>query len=102
MTKPASRSKPDKAILRNLYVKESKSIREIAETLECTKDMVFRALKEYGIETRTNRRRSKLKDIKHSVLVKCVKSKGIRGYARELGVDESTLRHHLKVRIGPD
>jgi len=60
--------------------------------------MVFRALKEYGIEARSNKRRSQLITVKLSVLEKEVKTKGIRGYARELEVDESTLRHNLKVR----
>ena len=84
--------------IRRLYVVKSKSIREVAEIIGCTKDMVYRTLKEYGIETRANKRRSKLRNIKQSVLEREIKSKGIRGYARELGVDESTLRHHLKAR----
>ena len=91
-------AKPEKLLLQKLYVKESKSIRAIAEFLGCTKDMVYRSLKEYEIETRPNKRRSQLKDIKSSVLEKESKKKGIRGYAREIGVDESTLRHHLKLR----
>lgn len=90
--------KPTKSELKRLYVKESKSIREIAESIGCTKDMVYRTLHKHGIEARENKRRSKLKNIKLSVLEKGVKVNGIRGYARELGVDESTLRHHLKVR----
>ncbi len=98
MAKPAKGSKPEKLLLQKLYVKESKSIRDIAESLECTKDMVYRSLNEYGIETRTNKRRSQLKDIRLSTLEKEIKRKGIRGYARELDVDESTLRHHLKIR----
>lgn len=92
--------KPGKSVLRRLYVKDSKSIREIAEALGCTKDMVHRSLQEYGIEIRTNKRRSSLVKYKLSELYKGVKAKGVRGYARELGVDESTLRHHLKVRKG--
>ena len=98
MSKPAIGAKPNKSELKNLYLSKSKSVREIAESLGCTKDMVYRALREYGIETRTNKRRSKLKDIKLSTLEKEVERKGIRGYARELGVDESTLRHHIKTR----
>ena len=98
MTKPAIGMRPGKAILRKLYVNQSKSVREVAESLGCTKDMVYRALQEYGIETRSNKRRSQLKDIKSTILEKEVKRKGIRGYARELGLDESTLRHHLKKR----
>ncbi len=98
MAKPAKGSKPEKLLLQKLYVKESKSIRDIAESLGCTKDMVYRSLNGYGIDTRTNKRRSQLKDIKSSVLEREIKKKGIRGYARELDVDESTLRHHLKIR----
>ena len=96
--KPPIGKKPSKSELRKFYIIKSKSIREVAEILGCTKDMVYRTLKEYGIETRANKRRSKLRNIKQSVLEREIKSKGIRGYARELGVDESTLRHHLKAR----
>lgn len=81
-----------------MYLKESKSIREISESLGCTKDMVFRALQEHGIERRSNERRSSLKKHRLSILERGIKSKGIRGYARELGVDESTLRHHMRLR----
>lgn len=98
VVKLAKSEKPSKSEIRKLYVVKSKSIREVAEILGCTKDMVYRALKEYGIETRANRRRSKLRNMKQSVLERGIKRLGIRGYARELGVDESTLRHHLKVR----
>ena len=94
----AKGAKLSRAKLKKLYIEEAKSIREVAEILGCTKDMVFRALKQYGIKTRANKRRSQLKTLKLSALELGVKSKGIRGYARELGVDESTLRHHLKVR----
>lgn len=96
--KSGKERKPKKTELEKLYIKESKSIREVANILGCSKDMVYRSLKECGIETRTNKRRSKLKDIKLPTLENEVRRKGIRGYARELGVDESTIRHHLKIR----
>jgi DNA invertase Pin-like site-specific DNA recombinase len=96
--KPSLGKKPSKAELRRLYIKESKSIREVAEILGCTKDMVYRALQEFGIERRSCVRRSQLKDIRLSVLEREIRRKGIRGYARELEVNESTLRHHLKKR----
>ena len=96
--RPAIGKKPDKKELKRLYVKESKSIREVAEEFRCSKDMVYRTLKEYGIEIRTNKRRSKLEKYRLSELERGIKVKGIRGYARELRVDESTLRHHLKIR----
>ena len=70
MVKPTKGSKPEKLLLKKLYVKESKSIREIAESLGCTKDMVYRSLQDYGIDTRNNRRRSRLQDIKLSTLEK--------------------------------
>ncbi len=94
--------RPSKTELKKLYITESKSIREVAEVLDCSKDMVYRALTEYGIEIRTNKRRSKLKDISLSILEREIERKGIRGYARELEVDESTLRHHIKVRRRQD
>ena len=99
--KPYKGEKPEKATLKRLYIKELRSIREIAESLSCTKDMVYRSLQEYGIPIRTNKRRSKLEKYRLSELEKWIRVKGIRGYARELGVDESTLRHHLKVRKEP-
>ena len=84
--------------LLRLYTKEGKSIREIGEILKCSKDMVARALKAYGIEARSKASRSRLRIIELSVLEEAVKNKGIRGYARELGITEGALRHHLKVR----
>lgn len=96
--RPAVGKRPDKKDLKRLYVKESKSIREVAKVLRCSKDMVYRSLQEYGIKIRTNKRRSKLEKYRLSELKKGIKVKGIRGYARELRVDESTLRHHLKIR----
>jgi len=98
MPRKSKGPKPERFELKKLYENEGKSVREIAEILGCTKDMVHRSLKEYGIETRTNKRRSQLKDIKLLTLEKEIKRKGIRGYARELGLNESTLRHHLKIR----
>lgn len=91
-------SKASKTVLRRLYVGESRSIREIASLLGCTKDMVYRALKEYGIEARTKASRSQLRTIPLEDLKSAVRGKGLRGAARDLGVDHSTLRHHLKVR----
>jgi hypothetical protein len=79
-------------------VKESRSIREIADLQGCTKDMVARALKEYGIEARTKVRRSGLKKHGLQALRAAARKKGVRGTARELGVNPSTLRHHLQVR----
>jgi len=85
-------------VLQRLYVREARSIREIADLQGCTKDMVARALKEYEIEARTNVKRSGLREYSLKELELGIERSGIRGFARELGIDESTLRHQLKVR----
>ena len=96
--RPFSGKTPAKEELVRLYVKRGKSIREVAEVLSCSKDMVSRALKAYGIATRTKAKRSKLREYSLEGMEAGVKKKGIRGLARDIGVDESTLRHHLIVR----
>jgi len=47
-------------------------------------------------------KRSKLRKYKRSTLEKGIMERGIRGYAKQLRVHESTLRHHLKVRKKQD
>jgi DNA-binding CsgD family transcriptional regulator len=94
--RPPSGLAPSKKALLRLYAKEGKSIREIGETLNCSKDMVARAIKAYGIETRNNAKRSQLRDFPREKLVSKVSEKGVRGLARELGIHENTLRNYLK------
>jgi len=94
--KPPIGKKPAKKYLQRLYVKESRSIREISNLLGSTKDMVYRALKKYGIELRSGVCRSKLRKYKLSTLEEGIRIKGVRGYAEELGVHENTLRYYLR------
>ena len=94
--KPSLGKKPAKKELQRLYIKESRSIRDIADLLGCTKDMVYRALKEYVIGLRSGVCRSKLRKHKLSTLEKGIREKGVKGYAEELGVHENTLRYYLK------
>ncbi|MCG2815408.1 MAG: hypothetical protein L6425_05700 [Candidatus Aminicenantes bacterium] len=98
--RPPAGPKPAKADLVRLYVKEERSVRDVAATLGCSKDVVHRAMKQYAIEVRTSARRSILLKYRLTDLKAGVRGKGIRGYARELGIDEGTLRHHLKTRKG--
>jgi len=93
--KPAIGEKPTKGDLKKLYAKESKSIREVAEVLECSKDMVYRLLKEYGIERRPYNKRSKLRNFDKSFLKREVRNKGITKVANELSVDVRTLRKYI-------
>ena len=97
--RPSASAKLVKTELERLYVQESQSIREIAEMLGCKKDMVHYWLKKYGIPTRTMTKRSKLLKYSLSELKKGVKKIGIRGYARELGVNASTLSRFLRSEI---
>jgi hypothetical protein len=60
--------------------------------------MVYRALKEYGIEARTKIRRSGLRKHGLQALKAAAKKKGIRGAAQDLGVNPSTLSRFLRSR----
>ena len=94
--KPAIGKRPEKAELKKLYIKESKSIREIAETLGCSKDMVYRSLGEYCIEVRPKTRRSQLRVYEMDYLRNEIKSKGYKQVAVELGVGVTTLRDYIR------
>ena len=96
--KPSKGEKPSKSELQKLYVKESKSIREVAEVLCCSKDMVYRALKEYGVERRLRINRSKLRVYYLAYLKGEIKKKGYKEVAKELGITTDTLRKHIKKR----
>jgi transposase len=95
-----TKARPDKKTLERLYTKEGLSIREIASKLECSKDLIHTALKEYGITTRARIRPSRLYEYGLQDLQGKVRTHGIRGTARLVGVSEATLRYHLKRRTG--
>ena len=97
--RPSIGNKPDKKELIKLYIKETKSIREIAEHLGCSKDFVYRGLKENGIERRPGFNRSRLRIYDLAYLKREIKKKGYKEFALELGVDVSTLRKHIKNRM---
>ena len=84
--------------MQRLYVREGRTIREIAAALGCSRDMVHRALREHGIEARPVARRSKLQDIPLQKIEAEIAAQGLRGAARALGVDHSTLAQHLRAR----
>ena len=98
--RPPAGPAPSKADLIKLYVKEERSVRDVAAALGCSKDMVHRAMKAYGINARPNASRSRLRTISLLDLEAAIREKGLRGAARDLGVDHSTLRHHLRVKSG--
>ncbi len=97
MSKPAKGPKPSKADLKRLYIKESRSVRNIAELLGCSKDMVYRALTEHGIERRTHtNKRSQLEEYDLNTLKRDIRSKGYNQVAADLGVHNATLRRHIE------
>jgi transposase len=98
--KPPIGKKPEKKDLRMLYLRELKSIREIAETLDCSKDMVYRALQEYKIKTRAKSRTEESAVSKYplSELEEKVKKEGYRQAAKNLGIGSSTLYFYIKRR----
>ena len=91
---------PSKTELVKLYVKEERSVRNVAAVLGTTKDAVLRGLRKFGIIARPNASRSRLRTIPLRDLEAAIRDKGIRGTARELGINEGAIRHHLKVRKG--
>lgn len=89
--------KPDKSQLLKLYVRESRSIRETAIILGCSKDMIYRTLQKYGLERRDYRqKRSQLQDYKLPDLKRAIKLKGFNQVAAELGVHNTTLRRYME------
>jgi DNA-directed RNA polymerase specialized sigma24 family protein len=93
--RPSIGRKPERKELQRLYIKESKSIREVAEILECSKDMVYRSLNEHAIERRPDNKRSKLRNYDKAFLKREIKQKGITQTAKELAVNISTLKKYI-------
>ncbi|MCJ7565212.1 MAG: hypothetical protein MUP52_11560 [Candidatus Aminicenantes bacterium] len=48
--RPPAGPPPSRADLARLYVKEGRSVRDVAAALGCSKDMIHRALNELGVE----------------------------------------------------
>jgi len=98
--RPTERPAPTKTDLVRLYVLEGRSVRDVAEALNCSKDMIHYALKRYGIEIRSCMRRSKLYSIELAVLEAGIKRRGARQYATDLGINQTTLYRHMRTRKG--
>jgi transposase len=94
--KPPIGKQPSISELKRLYIKESRSIREVAKILGHSKDRVYRSLKEYGIERRAHTWEPWLSQYNIEFLRKAVKKRGYRKAALELCVDKSTLYRYLK------
>lgn len=88
----------ENALLEALYLKQNKSIRDIAELLGWKKDKVHWWLKKYGIKRDKRIRKGKLTGITLEFLEKEFKTKTKVQVAKELGVSRPALYKHLKKR----
>ena len=89
----------EKELLKALYLKEERSIRDIANLLGWKKDKVHRLLKQHGIKRDKRIRKGKLTGITLEFLDKEFKKKTKVQVAKELGVSRPALYKHLK-KIG--
>jgi transposase len=98
--RPSTGLAPPKEDLLRLYVRERKSIREIAQELDLSKDMIARGLKRYGIKTRekSKTKESVLSKYPLSYLEDKITKEGYREAAKYLGVGNSTLYFYVKRR----
>ena len=96
--RPSIGKKPDKSELTKLYIKEIKSIREIAKLLNCSKDMVHRSLKEHGIDRRPKIKSSVLSVLEIDKIRAMVKDMGLRKTSKILGISHVSLWEYLKRR----
>lgn len=94
--RPIVEKKPTRNELKMLYVKEQKSIREVAFTLKCSKDLVYRALKEYKIDRRERVPTSPLKKYSIDELKDLVEAEGYAKTGRKLGVSRANLFMFIK------
>jgi hypothetical protein len=95
--RPAIGPRPKKAELMRLYVRARLSLRDTAAALGVSKDITRAALADYGIKRRARTtRRSILADIPLALLRKNIRSEGLRGHARTLGVSPATLLDHVR------
>ena len=88
--------KPERTQLEELYTEREYSIREIAWLLRLNTATVLYHLKRYGIPTRQKSKRSKLMKYSPETLRQGINAKGMRGYAKELGIHENTLRNYIR------
>jgi len=86
---------PSKADLVRLYVKEGRSIRDVAAALGCSKDAVHKALQAYGIKVRPPAKRSRLRKLDQGKLFADLAEKGIDRTAESWGIPMRTLTEYL-------
>jgi transposase len=93
--RPPAGQTPSKADLVRLYVQEGQSVRDVAAALGCSKDMVHRRLKEFGIKVRPPAKRSRLRKLDQGKLFAAIAEKGIDRTAADWNIPMRTLTEYL-------
>ena len=87
---------PDKKTLKRLYEVQGWTAREVGAFFGLDHRTILYHLRRFEIPVRPRTRRSALSRYKTETLLQGIREKGLRGYAREIGVPEGTLRYYLK------
>ena len=93
-----AKPRPGRVDLARLYVVEGRAVRDVAAALGVSKDIVYRALKEYGLKRRPNAKRSKLRPQSLGVIRGKIEALGYTRAAVALGVNVTTLRRFIAAR----
>lgn len=92
-------SEIEREFLIALYLKEKKSIRDIAELVGMSKDKVHRLLKTYGVKREKRTRKGKLSGLTLVYLEREFKNKSKIQVAKDLGVSRQSLHErYLKLK----
>ena len=86
----------DRPTLKRLYQVQGWTARDIGDHFGLDHRTILYHLRRFGIPVRPRTRRSALRIYKTETLLRGIREKGLRGYAREIGVPEGTLRYYLK------
>ena len=90
------KARPRKKTLAMLYSERGFSLREIASKYNVHWSTVGRWLDESKIKAHRIGKRSRLEKFRLSTLESGIRKHGVRGFARNLGIHEETLRRYLK------
>ena len=86
---------PSKADLDRLYVREGRSVRDVAAVLGCSKDAVHRGLRIFGIKARPPAKRSRLLRLEQRRLFADLLELGPNRTAQKWGIPRRTFFDYL-------
>lgn len=99
MARPRKERRYTEADIRRLYCDKRLTLRQVAEALGVQKDTLNKDMIEFGIPRRARTAKASTLDIIPLELIETgIKSNGLRGHARHLGVHASTLLRNVRTR----